>query len=110
MLYEVITVSSEEKADFVRSLGADIVINYRDEDLVEAVMHHTQGQGAEVVLDTVGPEVFKQSIGATAHYGDLVTLLDPGPGVDWKEARLRNLRIGFTLMLTPMLRERNNFV
>ncbi len=101
----ITTVSSQEKADFVRGLGADIVINYREEEMVEAVMHHTQGQGAEVVLDTVGPEVFKQSIGATAHYGDLVTLLDPGPDMDWKEARLRNLRIGFTLMLTPMLRE-----
>ena len=32
-------------------------------------------------------------------------MLDPGPEQDWKEARNRNLRIGFTLMLTPMLRE-----
>jgi NADPH2:quinone reductase len=101
----ITTVSSAEKADFVRGLGADIVINYRQEDFVEAVLQHTLGQGADVVLDTVGPEVFKQSIPATAHYGDLVTLLDPGPEVDWKEARLRNLRIGFTLMLTPMLRD-----
>jgi NADPH2:quinone reductase len=101
----ITTVSSTEKADFVRGLGADIVVNYREENFVEAVLRHTQGQGADVVLDTVGPEVFKQSIPATAHYGDLVTLLDPGPDVDWKEARLRNLRIGFTLMLTPMLRD-----
>lgn len=99
------TVSSEQKADFVRSLGADIVIDYKREDVVEAVLQHTQGQGADLVFDTVGPEVFKQSIPATAHYGDLVTLLDPGPDVDWKEARMRNLRIGFTLMLTPMLRD-----
>jgi NADPH2:quinone reductase len=34
-----------------------------------------------------------------------VTLLDPGNDVDWKEARNRNLRIGFELMLTPMLRD-----
>lgn len=101
----ITTVSSDEKAEFVRGLGADIVLNYRTEDFVEAVLHHTQGQGADVVLDTVGPEVLKQSIPATAHYGDLVTLLDPGPDVDWKEARMRNLRIGFTLMLTPMLRD-----
>jgi len=39
-----------------------------------------------------------------AHYGDLVTILEPGPDVDWKEARNRNLRIGFELMLIPMLR------
>ena len=99
------TVSSDEKAEFVRGLGADVVINYREEDFVEVVLEHTQGQGADLVLDTVGPEVLKQSIPATAHYGDLVTLLDPGPDIDWKEARMRNLRLGFTLMLTPMLRE-----
>jgi NADPH2:quinone reductase len=40
---------------------------------------------------------------AMAYYGDLVTILDPGQ-VDLKEARTRNLRIGFELMLTPMLR------
>jgi NADPH2:quinone reductase len=58
-----------------------------------------------VVFDTVGPGVFRESIAATAHYGDLVTILDPGPDMDWKEARNRNLRISFTLMLTPMLRD-----
>ncbi len=101
----ITTVSSDEKAEFVRTLGADLVVNYRNQDFVEAVLQYTEGQGADVVLDTVGPEVLKQSIPATAHYGDLVTLLDPGVDVEWKEARLRNLRIGFTLMLTPMLRD-----
>jgi len=101
----ITTVSSQEKADFVRGLGADLVINYREQDFVEEVLRYTGGEGAEVVLDTIGSEVLWQSIPATAHYGDLVTLLDPGSKVDWQEVRLRNLRIGFTLMLTPMLRD-----
>ncbi|MCU7916683.1 MAG: zinc-dependent alcohol dehydrogenase family protein [Candidatus Thiodiazotropha sp. (ex Gloverina cf. vestifex)] len=101
----VTTVSSPKKAEFVRSLGADAVINYRETDFAEEVMRLTEGNGADVVLDTVGAEVFSASIPVTAHYGDLVTLLDPGADIDWKEARTRNLRIGFTLMLTPMLRE-----
>ncbi|MDX1334649.1 MAG: zinc-dependent alcohol dehydrogenase family protein [Gammaproteobacteria bacterium] len=101
----ITTVGSEEKAELVRGLGADEVILYREQDLVEAVNTLTDGRGADVVFDTVGGDVFRQSIGATAHYGDLVTLLDPGSDVDWKEARNRNLRIGFELMLTPMLRD-----
>jgi NADPH2:quinone reductase len=101
----ITTVSSRSKAEFARSLGADLVINYREQDFVQEVLRATQGVGADVVLDTVGPEVFWQSIPATAHYGDLVTLLDPGSEVDWREVRLRNLRVGFTLMLTPMLRD-----
>jgi len=99
------TVSSQDKAEFVKALGADEEILYPEVDFVEAVNELTDGRGADVVFDTVGPEVFKQSIPALAHYGDLVTLLDPGSGVDWKEARNRNLRISFTLMLTPMLRD-----
>ncbi|MGA7981154.1 MAG: zinc-dependent alcohol dehydrogenase family protein [Chromatiaceae bacterium] len=97
------TVSGPEKAELVHSLGAEYAINYREEDLVEAVMDWTEGRGVDVALDTVGPEVFAETIPAMAHYGDLITILDPG-SVDLKEARNRNLRIGFELMLTPMLR------
>ncbi len=98
------TVGSAEKAEFVRALGADDVILYREHDFVAAVNAWTEGRGVDVVLDTVGGETFRQSLAAVAHYGDLVTLLDPGTDVVWKEARDRNLRIGFELMLTPMLR------
>ncbi|MGQ9658628.1 MAG: zinc-dependent alcohol dehydrogenase family protein [Thermochromatium sp.] len=97
------TVSGPEKAAFTQALGAEFCINYRSEDLVEAVMDWTEGQGVDVALDTVGPEVFRRTIPAMAHYGDLVTILDPGPELDLKEARLRNLRLGLELMLTPML-------
>jgi NADPH2:quinone reductase len=98
-------VSGPEKAEFVHALGAEYAINYKDEDLVEAVMDWTEGKGVDVALETVGPEVFAQTIPAMAHYGDLVTILQPGPELDWAEARARNLRIGFEAMLTPMLRD-----
>lgn len=97
------TVSGPEKAGFVHELGAEYAINYREEDLVDAVMDWTEGRGVDLALDTVGPEVFRRTIPAMAHYGDLVTILEPGPDIDWKEARSRNLRIGLELMLAPML-------
>jgi NADPH2:quinone reductase len=37
-------------------------------------------------------------------YGDIVTLLQPAENCDWSTARLKNLRIGLELMLTPMYR------
>ena len=101
----ITTVSSPEKADFVRALGADEVINYREDDLVTAVADWTRGRGVDLCFDTVGPEVFRQSIPVVAHYGTLVTLLDPGTDLDLDEARTRNLTLAFTLMLTPMLRD-----
>jgi NADPH2:quinone reductase len=99
------TVSSPEKADFAHDLGAEFCINYQTEDLVESVMDWSEGHGVDVAIDTVGPEVFRNTIPAMAHYGDLVTILDPGPDLDLKEARMRNLRISLELMLTPMLRD-----
>jgi len=97
------TVGSQEKAALASQWGADETIDYPTRDFVRVVNELTAGKGADVVLDTVGPEVFKRSIECTAHFGDIVTLLDTGD-VSLKEARMRNLRIGFELMLTPMLR------
>lgn len=99
------TVSNAAKAHFVEQLGAERVIDYRQQNFVEAIHAWTDGQGVDIVLDTVGGEVFRDSIPALAHYGTLITLLEPGTDVSWKEARTRNLRIGFELMLTPMLRD-----
>jgi len=63
----------------------------------------TNGEGVDVVLDTIGGEIFQRSMSAAKVYGHVNTLLDPGTDIDWKEARNRNLGISFTLMLTPAL-------
>lgn len=97
------TVSTPEKAAFVEQLGADKSIPYRDCNFVDAVMEWTDGRGVDVILDSLGGAVFCDSLEAARVYGQVVTLLDPGSGIDWKEARNRNLGIHFTLMLTPML-------
>ncbi|MGJ0516274.1 MAG: zinc-dependent alcohol dehydrogenase family protein [Methylomicrobium sp.] len=101
----ITTVGSERKADFVKALGADHVIDYKTEGgFADTVNQLTDGKGCDLVFDTVGPSVFEQSIPITAHFGRLVTILDPG-ALNWGEARIRNLLIGFELMLTPMLRD-----
>ena len=101
----ITTVSDDDKAAFVRDLGADEVLSYREQDLVDTVRELTGGRGVEVAFDTVGPKVFNQTLPAVAHYGQLVTLLDPGKEIDWAVARKRNLGISFELMLTPMLED-----
>jgi NADPH2:quinone reductase len=100
----ITTVSSRQKAEFVNSLGADEAIIYTQDGFANSVNDLTGGKGADLVFDTVGAAVFKESIGVTAHFGRLVTLLDPGE-LSLSEARMRNLLIGFELMLTPMLRD-----
>ena len=100
----ITTVNSVQKTEFVKTLGADEAIIYTQDGFASAVNDLTGGKGADLVLDTVGVAVFKESISVTAHFGRLVTLLDPGE-LNLGEARMRNLLIGFELMLTPMLRD-----
>lgn len=95
------TAGSREKAQFARRLGADEVVLYRETDFVRAV-NDWSGGGVDLALDTVGGKTFAATFGCVRLYGSLVTLLQPGPDTDWKEARLRNLRIGLELMLSPM--------
>jgi NADPH:quinone reductase len=98
------TVSSEDKAEFVRQLGADSVIFYKNTDVVDAVLTWTGGKGVDLAFDTVGGETFYKTIPAVKIYGDLVTILEPDPALgNLKTARTRNLRISLELMLTPML-------
>lgn len=100
----IATVGSADKALLAKGWGADETIDYRNQDFVAEANALTSGQGADLVFDTVGPEVFRRSVECTAHFGDLVTLLDIGD-TPLAEARMRNLRIGFELMLVPMLRK-----
>ncbi|MEG5000133.1 zinc-dependent alcohol dehydrogenase family protein [Microcoleus sp. B4-D4] len=98
------TVGSEAKAEFVRQLGADLVILYKNTDVVDEVLTWTQGQGVDLAFDTVGGETFYLTVPAVKIYGDLVTILEPDPALgNLKTARMRNLRISLELMLTPML-------
>ena len=97
----ITTVSSKEKAAFAQQLGADETILYRDVDIAEAATAWSSGEGVDLVLDTVGGEVFEQSFSAIRPYGHIVSLLQPGE-VDWKGARSRNLSITLELMLSPM--------
>lgn len=96
------TVSSQDKANFVKQLGADEVIFYQQTDFVQAALNWTGGEGVDLAFDTIGGETFQKTFPAVRVYGDIVTILEPIANTNWKTARLRNLRIGLELMLTPM--------
>jgi NADPH:quinone reductase len=97
------TISSQEKARYTQELGADLMINYKQSDFVKAVLEWTNGEGVDIVFDTVGGETLYKSFPAVRMYGDVVTILEPDANTVWKAARNRNLRISLELMLTPML-------
>jgi len=98
------TVSSQEKARLVRQLDADHPILYTQTDFAQAALDWTEGKGVDVAFDTVGGQIFYDTIPAVKVYGDVVTILQPDPSMgNLKTARSRNLRISLELMLTPAL-------
>jgi NADPH2:quinone reductase len=96
------TVSDADKAAFARSLGAELTIDYRQEDFVAAAQRWTGGRGVDVVLDTVGGEPFYKSFPALRMYGRIATLLSTVCELaDVNKARMRNLTVGLVQMTAP---------
>jgi putative PIG3 family NAD(P)H quinone oxidoreductase len=66
-----VTAGSAEKLERCRELGADILINYRDDDFVGAVRDATAGRGADVVLDNMGAAYLARNVDVLATGGRL---------------------------------------
>jgi NADPH2:quinone reductase len=63
------TAGSPEKLALCRELGAEITINYRDDDFVEAVLEATDGRGVDVAFDAVSGDVTLQTFKCMAFNG-----------------------------------------
>ena len=70
----IASVGSPEKAEVATKLGADLVIQHREQDLATAVKDFTGGRGADVVYDPVGGDAFEKSTKCIAFEGRLVVV------------------------------------
>jgi putative PIG3 family NAD(P)H quinone oxidoreductase len=68
------TAGTAAKLDVCRELGADVTINYRDEDFVERITAETGGAGVDVVLDNMGAKYLARNVGVLATGGRLVII------------------------------------
>ncbi len=91
------TAGSEEKCRACEKLGAELAINYRETDFVEAVKEATGGAGADVILDMVGGDYIPRNIRALADDGRLVQIAFlKGPKAELNFARLMTKRLMIT--------------
>jgi len=70
----IATASTQEKLDLAASRGADVLINYREQAFKDEVKRVTGGEGADVIYDPVGGDVFDQSLRCIAWEGRLLTI------------------------------------
>ena len=100
------TAGSAEKCAACVQLGADLAINYRDEDFVAVVKQVTDGRGADVILDMVAGDYIPREIDALAEGGRLVLIATLGgskAGIDAATIMRRRLTItGSTLRVRPV--------
>ena len=68
------TAGSAEKLARCRELGADVAINYRDEDFVAVLLDATGGAGADVILDIMGASYLARNLAALTTGGRLVII------------------------------------
>ena len=74
----IVTAGSAQKCAACRELGADVAINYREGDFVEATLRATDGKGADVILDMVGGDYLARNAAAAAVEGRIALIATQG--------------------------------
>jgi NADPH2:quinone reductase len=71
----VLATAGPDNQEVLKELGADVAIDYQDQDAAEAALEETGGEGVEAVFDAVGGGTIVDSIPATKPFGRLATIL-----------------------------------
>jgi putative PIG3 family NAD(P)H quinone oxidoreductase len=102
----LVTAGSEPKCAACRGLGADLAINYREQDFVAETLRATDGRGADVILDMVGGEYVMRNVAAAATEGRIAVIATQGGNkaeVDLRAIMLKRLTItASTLRAQPV--------
>ncbi|MEU1133185.1 NAD(P)H-quinone oxidoreductase [Streptomyces sp. NPDC005900] len=92
-----VTAGSKEKLAYCQELGADILINYREQDFVEELARATDGAGADVILDNMGAKYLDRNVRALAVNGRLAIIgMQGGVKGELNIATLLNKRAAVT--------------
>ena len=102
------TVSSDRKAAIALNLGADVAINYRQTSVEEFVAEHTDGNGFDLVFDTVGNDNLQNAFQAAKLNGTVVSTVSLSQQ-DLTLLHAKGLSLHLVYMLIPMLFNTNRF-
>ena len=68
------TAGGSEKVEVCKQLGAEITVDYREENFIDVVKEATEGRGADVIFDPVSGDVFDGSRRCVAFEGRIVVI------------------------------------
>ncbi|MEG9136986.1 NAD(P)H-quinone oxidoreductase [Acinetobacter baumannii] len=68
------TVSSKEHQEASLKIGADVAINYNEDDFVEVVKKHTDGKGVDFVLDIIAGDYIQRNYEVAAMNGTILQI------------------------------------
>jgi putative PIG3 family NAD(P)H quinone oxidoreductase len=77
----IVVTTSTKKVDACRELGADLVVDYTQEDFVDAVQSFTDGVGVDVVLDVIGGDYVDRNLASVRPKGRVLQVGLMGSGV-----------------------------
>jgi len=69
-----VTAGSQAKLDACAALGAEVLINYREQDFVSVIDAETGGRGVDVILDNMGAKYLERNISCLARNGRIVII------------------------------------
>lgn len=98
----VFATCSSKNLDFVKEIGADRAIDYKNEDYAEVIHQETCDLGVDLVLDTIGGETIQRSLEIIHPFGRLLSIVDIATPQSLIEAWGKNLTIHF--VFTPQYR------
>jgi NADPH2:quinone reductase len=94
----IATAGRDESIALAQQCGADVVINYKTENVVDRVMELTDQRGCHVVLETVGGENLTHSIQCTGVFGRLVSILGAPQDAPISDLFIKSASLHFEFM------------
>lgn len=102
----IVTAGNDEKCEACRQLGADLAINYKEQDFAEAALKFTGGKGVDVILDMVAGDYIPRNISCMAEEARMVIIAmlgGPKAEVNFNEFFRKRMTItGSTLRPRPV--------
>jgi NADPH:quinone reductase len=107
----IATASTKQKRDFALSLGADVAIDYNAAGWTDEVLKETGGKGVDILLESLGGEIFEQNFACLAPFGRyLVFGSTQGIGKPFEARRLMTKCQTITGLYLPFIYSRPDII